>query len=230
MSKPADFFTKEMAQGYDERNRKLAPISECLHFLTTLVLKDLPQNSRVLCVGAGTGAEILSLSQAFPEWTFVALDPSLSMLEVCRERLEKAGVGERCQLVHGYIHDLPGESDFDAVLSFLVGHFVKTEEKLSFFQSMTDHLKNGGYLVNAEISFDLNSAEFPSMLKNWEAVQTRMGATPESLAALPQQLKEVLAILPPVEIEGLIRQSGIRRPVRFFQALMVCGWYGKKDT
>lgn len=89
------------------------------------------------------GAEILSLAQAFPEWTCVGVDPAQGMLDVCREILAAAGVSGRCELVHPE-----------------------------------------GILVNTEISFDLDSKEFPSMLQNWKAVQQLMGATPESLANL----------------------------------------------
>lgn len=229
MKKPStDFFNKEAAQRYDERNRKLSDISKCLHFLITLILKDLPVRSRILCVGTGTGAEILALSHIFSEWRFVALEPSLSMLDVCRERVKEAGIEDRCEFVHGYVQDLPLQSDFDAALSLLVAHFIERDERLNFFGGITERLKSGGYLVNVEISFDLDSAEFPSMLKNWEAVQALMGGTKESLAMLPQQLKELLTVLPPLETENLMRQSGIKVPVRFFQALLISGWYGKK--
>ncbi|MNL28482.1 hypothetical protein D3C87_1501260 [compost metagenome] len=170
----------------------------------------------------------MTLAQTFPEWTFVGLDPSQNMLDVCQERMKEAGFSSRCEFVHGFIQDLPLSQPFDAVVSLLVAHFVKREERLSFFQNMTKHLKSDGYLVNAEISFDLNSAEFPMMLKGWEQVQTMMGATPESLATLPKQLKEMLTVLPPAETEELLRQSGIRLPLRFFQAMMICGWYGRR--
>lgn len=226
--KPVDFFTEEAAQVYDEKNSKLLPISGCVHFLIGLILKDLPARARILCVGAGTGAEILTLSRTFPEWSFVALEPSLAMLNVCRERIESAGVADRCEFVHGYVQDLPGEPIFDAALSVFVAHFVAREERSKFFRHMTDRLRSDGYLINVEISFDLDSVEFPSMLKNWEAVQTLMGATPDSLATLPKQLKEVLTVIPPQETEALLRDSGIGCPVRFFQALMIHGWYGKK--
>lgn len=225
---PVDFFDQDLAAQYDERNRKLAPISGGLHFLTGLVLKDLPVESRVLCVGAGTGAEILSLAHEFPGWTFVALDPSLPMLEACRERVKKAGLSGRCELVHGYVESLPPETAFDGALSLLVAHFVKRDKRLSFFQEIAKRLKDGGVFVNAEISFDLASAKFPLMLKNWESIQALMGATPESLASLPLQLKEALSILPPEETEKLIEESGIRQPLRFFQAFMISAWHGKK--
>jgi len=225
---PVDFFTKEAAQLYDQKNSKLQRIADCMHFLIGLALKDLPARSKILCVGVGTGAEILSLAQTFPEWTFVGLDPSAGMLDMCRERIGEAGLAERCEFVHGYVEDLPAELVFDATLSVLVAHFVPREQRAGFFSHMTRHLRPGGYLVNAEISFDLDSAEFPTMLTGWQEVQKLMGATPESLAMLPKQLKEVLTVLPPAETEALLRDSGIACPVRFFQALLIHGWYGKK--
>jgi tRNA (cmo5U34)-methyltransferase len=228
--KPPDFFNKEMSLAYDERNRRLAPISECMHFLIRLILRDFPAHSRVLCVGVGTGAEILSLAKAFPEWTFVGIDPSAPMLDVCRERLSAAGVINRCELVHGYVHDAPSGENFDIALSILVGHFVKREDKLSFYRGMCQRLRQGGCLINAEISIDLNSADFPSMLRCWEGVQSLMGANADSLQALPKQLREVLSILPPMEIEEVLTQSGVDSPVRFFQALMICAWFGTKKS
>ncbi|MBL7545408.1 MAG: class I SAM-dependent methyltransferase [Bdellovibrionaceae bacterium] len=230
MTKPpvVDFFSAEASKMYDERNRQLSPISDCLHFLIRLMVRQQPINARVLCVGVGTGAEILSLAKAFPQWTFVGVDPSLPMLEVCRQRLQAAGVWDRCELVHGYVDDVERGENFDLALSILVGHFVARAERRGFFQAMSCRLRKNGYLVNTEISFDLNSPEFASMLKNWEGVQMMMGATPESLTNLPLQLREMLTILSPNETEDLIRQSGIAMPIRFFQAFMICGWYGIK--
>ncbi len=227
---PGHFFNKETSEIYDERNRRLAPISENLHFLIRLVLRDFPPRARVLCVGVGTGAEILSLSKAFPGWTFVGVDPSSPMLEVCRENLKSAGVLERCELIHGYAQDLPTGSHFDIGLSILVGHFVEREERLGFYKAICDRLRADGYFINAEISFDLDSEESSLMVKNWEGVQLLMGATPDSLTTLPNQLREMLSVIPPREIEHLLRQSGIPLPVRFFQAFMICAWYGKKQV
>lgn len=225
---PADFFNKELAQVYDERNRKLAPIAQNMHFLIRLVLKDLAPRAKILSVGVGTGEEILSLAEGFPDATFVGVDPSAAMLEVCRERLHKAGMLDRCELIHGYVEDVPSGENFDAVLSVLVGHFIKRDERMSFFQHMMARLKTNGFFINTEISCDLNAAEFPLMLKNWQQIQMLMGATPQSLQNLPVQLREILTVLPPHEVEEILRQSGLLQPVRFFQAFMIVGWCGKK--
>jgi Methylase involved in ubiquinone/menaquinone biosynthesis len=231
MNKPTgpDFFNKDAAKSYDEKNAKLSKISDCMHFLTGLALRDLPADARILCVGAGTGAEILPLAQANPGWKFVALEPSLDMLNICRERMAQADVSDRCEFVHGYVQDYKGPAEFDAALSILVAHFIKREERLPFFKEMTARLKRGGYLVNAEISFDLDSPEFPMMLEGWKGVQTLMGATPESLAALPTVLRDVLTVVPPEQTEAWLRQAGVESPVRFFQAMMIHGTMGKKS-
>jgi len=225
----ADFFTKDASRNYDEKNSRLAPIADNMHFLTRLILKELPARSRILCVGVGTGAEILSLSREYPQWSFVGVDPSAAMLEVCRERMERSGVLDRCEFVHGYVQEVPGGESFDAALSFLVGHFVKRGERLDFYQGMHLRLRRGGYLVNTEISFDLDTEEFPLMLTHWERVQTLMGATPESLASLPRVLRDTLTVLAPSQVEDIMRASGFALPTRFFQALMITGWYARKD-
>ncbi len=225
----ADFFNTNASKSYDEKNRALAPIADNMHFLIRLILKDVPENSRILCVGVGTGAEIFSLAKEYPEYTFVGVDPSEAMLEVCRARVAEAGIADRCEFIHGYIHDVPAEASFDAVLSILVGHFIKKEERLSFYQNVHQRLKTGGYFINTEISFDLESPEFPLMMKEWEKVQTLMGATPESIASLPRAFKEVLTVLPSSEVEDIIRDGGFKLPVHFFQSFMISGWFAKKD-
>lgn len=152
------------------------------------------------------------------------------MLDVCRERLSNAGVLNRCELMHGYVHDVPVGENFDAALSILVAHFVKREDRLNFYQAMCDRLCTNGILINTEISFDLNSQEFPLMLKNWEAVQSMRGVAPASLTNLSVQLREILSVISPIETESLLAQSGIHLPIRFFQAFMISGWYGIKNS
>lgn len=136
----------EAAKAYDERNKQLAPIADNMHFLIRLILKDITPRARVLCVGVGTGAEILSLSKAFPEWTFVGVDPARGMLDVCRERLSSAGVLDRCELIEGYVHDAPQGETFDVTLSVLVAHFVKREEEWVFIKPCAIVCEKTAYL------------------------------------------------------------------------------------
>jgi len=221
------FFSQEVADAYDRRNAGLKPISDSLHFLMGLTLADLPDDARILCVGVGTGAEILSLAEARPGWTFAGVDPSAEMLAVGRHRLEQAGVLDRCTLIHGYIDDV-AETGFDAIVALLVAHFIRRPERPAFYAAIHDRLRPGGRFLSAEISGDLDGPAFPAMLADWKEVQTRMGATPESLAKLPDMMRDVLGVLPVAETEDLWRAAGFPTPIPFFQAFMIRGWHATR--
>jgi tRNA (cmo5U34)-methyltransferase len=229
MAEPAasPFFNQEMAEAYDRRNAGLRPISDTLHFLMRLALADLPAQARVLCVGVGTGAEILALAEARPGWTFVGVDPSAEMLAVARHRLQQAGVMARCDLIHGYVEDV-AHAGFDAVVSLLVAHFIKRPERPAFYAAIHDRLRPGGRFLSAEISADLDAPEFPAMLEDWKQVQTLMGATEDSLVRLPTMMREVLGVVPPADTEALWREAGFARPIPFFQAFMIRGWHATR--
>jgi tRNA (cmo5U34)-methyltransferase len=222
------FFDQDMADAYDRRNSALAPISTNLHFLLRMVLADLPVDARVLCVGVGTGAEILSLAATFPGWFFVGVDPSAEMLAVGRRRLEQAGVMHRCELIHGYVESAPGEA-FDAVVSLLVAHFVKGQDRPRFYAAIHDRLRPGGRFVSAEISGDLDAPEFPAMLEDWKQVQTLMGATPQSLEKLGGMMRDTLGVLGPEETQALWRAAGFAMPIPFFQSFMIRGWHAVRN-
>lgn len=215
----------DTASVYDQKNQPLSAIADTLHFLIRLILQSAPVRARVLCVGVGTGTEILSLARAFPEWTFVGVDPAEGMLEVCRERLGQAGMQGRCELIHGYVQDVPEGETFDIVLSLLVAHFVPNDDRPGFYRDIWRRLRDDGYFVSAEISYDLKSEAFPVMLENWARVQSLMGANAESLENLPAVLREQLAVISPEETEQRLKQCGFEVPVRFFQAFMISGWY-----
>lgn len=222
-----NFFNQEMADAYDLRNGPLKPISDNLHFLLRLVLADLPGDARVLCVGVGTGAEILALAKEYPGWSFVGVDPSEEMLAVGRHRLKQAGVLDRCELIAGYVQDAPPDG-FHAVVSLLVAHFVKREDRPAFYSAIHDRVIAGGHFVSAEISGDLQGPDFPEMLEDWKRIQTLMGATPESLAKLEVMMRDVLGVVTTTETEAMWKAAGFQKPVPFFQAFMIRGWHAAK--
>lgn len=78
----------QQASGYDRQWAKLAPIRDGLHFLLESVFAELPVDASVLCVGAGTGSELIHLAKKFPGWKFTVVEPSGAMLDVCRYRAE----------------------------------------------------------------------------------------------------------------------------------------------
>lgn len=74
----------------------------------------LPEDGHILDAGGGAGRYTVWLAEQGYEVTL--LDLSRRQLELARERIDDAGVGERVTSVHGSITDIPApEGRFDAV-------------------------------------------------------------------------------------------------------------------
>ena len=226
---PSRFFDQKIADNYDAQADNLKAIGDNLHLLIGLVLQDLPDDARILCVGAGTGTEIVHLAALHPNWRFVALEPSPEMLAKCREKMEKHGFDERCRHVNGFLKDIaPGES-FDAVLCLLVTQFMlDPEERQAMFDGMARRLRAGGYLINAEISYDVRSAAFDAMAQKWGAMRKKSGATKDDTAQIIAMMLKHVAVAPPAAIEAMLKKSGFAMPILFFQSLFIHAWYSQK--
>jgi tRNA (cmo5U34)-methyltransferase len=163
----------QQAAGYDQQAAKIAPIYNGLHFLLGTVFSDLPDEASVLCVGVGTGAELVHLAQKFPLWRFTAVDPSGAMLEVYRAKAEEMGFVERCHFHEGYVESLPVRGVHDAATCFLVSQFILEQEARSaFFHSIAQRLKPGGILASSDLASDVGSKVYEELLRDWLYMNT----------------------------------------------------------
>lgn len=224
-------FGPDIAKKYDDNNRHLTPIVDGLHYLIRVVLSELPSNSKILCVGAGTGTEIIQLAEVFPGFSFVAVEPSASMIEVCKERLDSAGLSDRCELNQGYVHELQAAERFGAALCLFVFHHTATDsdDRSNIIAEVAKRLVPNGYFISAEISCDLASPDSDDIFEKWKALVRRSGAPEEKIQNLPKMFKEHLSILPPKTIEKLLIANGFRSPIQFFQSLLIRAWYCRRN-
>lgn len=148
-----DALFDQQAAGYDARWVRMAPIRESLLFLMETVFAGLPEDAHLLCVGAGTGAEIGHLARRFPRWTFVALDPSTQMIAACRERAEREGFADRCQFHADVVDTLPDVAAFDGATCLQVSQFLLDPAvRTAFFASIVRRLRPGGTLAWADLA------------------------------------------------------------------------------
>jgi len=222
----------KQASSYDQQWSKLAPINDALHLFTSTVLSQLPPKANILCVGAGTGAEILYLAQKFPEWRFTAVEPSPAMLDVFRRRAEEHGISSRCVFHPGYLDSLPSNESFDAATAFLVSQFIlERHVRSTFFQRIAERLCPEGVLVSSDLAGDLAATECRDLLGIWFRVMTGSGTppSPEGIERMREAYSRDVAVLPPQDVRDIITLGGFDSPVLFFQAGMIHAWYAKRS-
>lgn len=216
----------QQAAGYDERWAKTAPIRDALHFLMRAVFARLPADARVLCVGAGTGDEIVELANRFPGWRFVAVEPSGVMIDLCRRKAEAGGFADRCRFHEGFLDSLPAEAPFDAATCVLVSQFIlDPEARIGFFRGIAERLRPSGLLVSADLAADIASPEYDALLRVWLDMLLSAGVPAAGLEQMRQAYARDVAILPPAQVEALIRAAGFDMPVQFHQAGLIHAWY-----
>lgn len=218
-SKP--LFDDKVAASYDAKRERLAPIKDALHLCSRFFISELPENANILCVGVGTGAELIYLANEFPGWRFTAVDPSPQMLDVCRKRLNLLGLESRCMLYEGYIHELDNDRVFDGATSILVSQFlVDNKDRKNYFSEIYKRLRSGGFLINADIACNVSPANFQHLLDGWVEMHEYAEMTINT-----DDFGKKVSLLPVNEVESLILESGFDSAIHFYQAIFMHAWF-----
>jgi tRNA (cmo5U34)-methyltransferase len=221
----------QQASGYDKQWAKLAPIRDGLHFLVESVFAELSDDASILCVGAGTGAELAHLAKKFPRWRFTVVEPSGAMLHICRQRAENENFMSRCYFHEGYVESLPGSDMHDAATCFLVSQFILEQEARSeFFRAIAKRLRPGGLLASSDLSSEVGSTGHESLVRAWMNMMAAADVPPEGLKRMRAAWERDVAILPPMAVASIIESGGFETPVRFFQAGLIHAWFAKRAS
>jgi tRNA (cmo5U34)-methyltransferase len=228
---PAIVFDQERASSYDEKFAALAPIRDALHLLIRVILSELPADAHVLCVGAGTGLELIYLAQNFPQWRFTAVEPAAPMLDICRQKTEECGITSRCTFHEGYLDTLPTSDSFHAATCLLVSHFImQPDERSNLFRQIAARLYPNGHLVSADLACDMNTSEYQSLLEVWLRMLKYAEVPAEEVENLHASYGRDVALLSPQKVESIITKGGFELPVLFFQTLLIRAWYSKRTS
>lgn len=221
----------QQAAGYDERWAGMAPIRDALYLLLDSLFAGLPDDARILCVGVGTGAELAHLAERFPGWHFTAVDPSGTMLDLCRQRAAQGGFLARCHFHQGYLNTLPAEPNHHGATCFLVSQFLlEAHLRIAFFQEIARRLVPGGLLANADLASDIDSPAYEALLRSWMTLMSAAGVSPEMLERARAAYSRDVAILPAPRVAGMLEVAGFATPVQFFQAGLMHGWLGARKA
>ena len=227
----AIIFDQKTASAYDNRWAKLAPIRDSLDLLIRAILSELPADARILCVGVGTGSELINLAQAFPLWRFTAVEPAIAMLDVCRQRVEECCITSRCTFHEGYLDSLPESDSFEAATCLVVSHFImEKEERRNFFNQIALRLRPQGYLISSDIAYDMSTSDYQSLLEVWLRVMKSAELPEDDIEKMRAAYGRDVAVLPPQEVASIIASAGFNTPVLFFQNLLIHAWYSRRTS
>ncbi len=219
----------QQASSYDERWARTAPMRGALYFLLDAVFAELPADARILCVGAGTGEEMSYLAKRFSQWSFVAVEPSGAMLEVCRSKAENEGYASRCTFHAGYLESLPDHDAFDAATCFLVSQFILEQSaRTDFFRGIAARLRPGGILASSDLASDIDSSEYDALLQMWLNMLLLAGLPASGLDQIRTTYKKDVAVLPAEQVAAIIRCGGFDMPVQFYQSGLIHAWFSRR--
>jgi tRNA (cmo5U34)-methyltransferase len=217
----------ERASVYDEDIHKIIPgygalHSNALHLLET----SLPDDAFLLVAGVGTGNETVAAALRNPGWRVTGFDIAENMIKTAADKIERHGLTNRIELIHGGLDDVLQES-FDAATALLIMHFIPYEDKLDFLRGINFRLKPGGVLVTADFTCDRKSYEFETFARAWEEY---MLATTEK-KEVDERLyhtRHDLDILSHHETLDLYAKSGFANTRLFWKSLVFSAYISEK--
>lgn len=218
-------FNADRAGVYDSRIGKTIPGYDTLHKLVEVTLAaELPEQARLLIVGAGTGQEIVTLGKNHPGWEFTAIDPSTPMLEIAKKRVQDAGMAERVEWHEGTVEDLPESGTYDAATMLLALHFVPRSEKGNHLGVISDCLNPGAPLILADSFGDPDTTRFKRYSSLMQAWAKTMGLEDAVIAEMYDPSRKDLHRVAEDVIKSFLREAGFIDIQRLFQAYFIGAW------
>ena len=223
-------FFDQIAESYDQQWDKLSALPEAMYLLMTGLLMDLAADAQVLCVGAGTGTEVLHFAHVFPNWKFTVVEPSQKMSAVCQQRVTEHGLEDRCSFHTGFLDTLEHSSSYDLATCLLVSHFLTNQaERAEFFISIQQALNPQGMLVSADLSWDPSTEDYQEMLSMWMNVFASGDVPDEKREMMRQSYEQDVSFLGPESMKQMLLESGFHSVVPFYQAGFIHAWYSRKS-
>lgn len=213
---------------YAERPVRQVPGFHALQRMAGLLLAErVPEDGRVLVLGAGGGLELKAFAEAQAGWSFVGVDPSAPMLALAKETL--GALGPRVDLIEGVIDAAPSVA-FDGATCLLTLHFLTAEERLHTLRELRRRLKPGAPLVVAHHSIPLSPEEKVRWLRRYAAFGMSSGIPEADALRAIDAIGERLPLLSPEQEVALMAQAGFEGIELFYAAFSFKGWVAYAPT
>lgn len=137
--------------------------------LITAFDHDLPKNAQpqtILDLGCGNGNVTAQLVKNYPEASYVLVDASEEMIELCSKRFSKFDV----TYVTSYFDDFEFKSDsFNLITAGFSLHHVDSDEKKKLFKNIYNALTDDGVFGYSDLMISKTNPEHKSLLLKWKS-------------------------------------------------------------
>jgi tRNA (cmo5U34)-methyltransferase len=207
---------------YAERPPRIVPGFGDMQRMTAVLLAErVPEDGRVLVVGAGGGLELKVFAERFPNWNFDGIDPSNEMLRLAEQTLGQ--LASRVSLHQGYIDAAP-PGPFDGATCLLTFHFVAFEERQRMLAEVRRRLKPGAPFIVAHLSFPQSNGERALWLSRYSAFAATSGIIFDKARIDHAIVDKHLRILTPEQDQALLRDAGFSDIQLFYTGFAFRGW------
>lgn len=151
-------------------------------------------------IGTGTALIPVELCERVPDIRVMAVDASVSMLELARYRVEIAGLRGRIKLAMGDANDLKFADDyFDTLISNSIVHHLASPA--GFFGQCARLCREGGLIFVRDLLRPQNQNELEALVQTYNANEP-----PVAQQLFRQSLHAALSLQ---EVEDLITSAGL---------------------
>lgn len=218
----SSFSDPQAVARYAQGPVRQVPGFHALQQMTRLLLAEsVPDDGRVLVLGAGGGLELKVFADAQPGWRLVGVDPSAEMLKLADVTL--GPLAPRAELIEGYIDSAP-LGPFDGATCLLTLHFLDADERLRTLSELRRRLKPGAPLVVAHHSIPLQAEQKVRWLRRYAAFGIASGVAELDANKAIAAIGERLPLLSPEQEVALLQRAGFDTVELFYAAFSFKGW------
>jgi demethylmenaquinone methyltransferase/2-methoxy-6-polyprenyl-1,4-benzoquinol methylase len=198
-----------IAGRYDLLNRVLSLGIDQSWRKRTVAALELAPRARVLDVATGTADLALVAARAADGVEVVGLDPSRAMLDVGREKVERAGLAERIELREGDAQALPFDDDsFDATM--IAFGIRNVPDRLLAAREMRRVTRAGGRVAVLELAEPRGGVLGPAARFHVHTVVPWLGALLSGAQEYRYLQRSIAAFPPPERFAALLGDAGLR--------------------
>jgi tRNA (cmo5U34)-methyltransferase len=218
----ADFaFNDEVAAVFDDMVGRSVPLyHEIQRMLAELAAAFATEHSNIYDLGCSTGTTLALIQEALPlRANLIGIDNSAEMLERCRGKLAKLGLGESIQLKKADLDDGVEIRDASVVLLVLTLMFVRPLNREKLLRSICAGINENGCLLLVEKVLGDGSLFNRLFIERYYDYKRRQGYSELEIAQKREALENVLIPYRLNENRDLLLRAGFRDVEVFFK------WY-----